>query len=163
MNNHAWALVRLQAEGMIRKISPGIYELAASASLLLPDQTTAPIIAGQPLPRWASHVVTAANWKNARRWKGEVFTDVDIRSLYQDCGGCCAMTGLPFLETQVGTGRARKPYAPSLDRIDPEQPYLRDNCRLVRVCVNFALNAFGDDVFMEMAEAALAHQRHRAA
>jgi hypothetical protein len=68
---------------------------------------------------------------------------------------------LPFLETQIGTGRARKAFAPSLDRMDPEQPYVRENCRLVRVCVNFALNAFGDDVFLEMAKGAVAYQRSR--
>lgn len=61
----------------------------------------------------------------------------------------------------MGSGAARKAYAPSLDRIDPEKPYLRDNCRLVRVCVNFALNAFGDEVFEEMTEAAVAFRRRQ--
>jgi hypothetical protein len=52
-------------------------------------------------------------------------------------------------------GRARRPFAPSLDRIDSNQPYSRRNCRLVLQAVNFALNAWGDDVFLAIAEDAI--------
>jgi hypothetical protein len=65
------------------------------------------------------------------------------------------LTGLQFRETSVGSGKARRPYAPSLDRIEPEKPYTRRNCRLVLQAVNFALNAFGDDVFLAVPEGAI--------
>jgi hypothetical protein len=162
VNNHAWALVKLQADGIIHKLGPGVYEL--SSPIIPPMQREVPtpeIRDNAILPPWATRMVSTARRKNALRWNSETFTEADLRQLWQRCGGHCAMTGLPFFETQIGTGAARKPYAPSLDRIDPEQPYVRENCRLVRVCVNFALNAFGDDVFLEMAEAAVTYQRER--
>ena len=43
-------------------------------------------------------------------------------------------------------GAARRAFAPSLNRINPKKPYSRENCRFVLVAVNFALNAFGDEV-----------------
>lgn len=68
------------------------------------------------------------------------------------------LSGLVFRETQFGSGRARRPYAPSLDRIDAEQPYSLKNCRLVLQAVNFALNAWGDEVFLDVAGAATRHE-----
>lgn len=61
------------------------------------------------------------------------------------------MSGLPFNLRVVGGGKARRPFAPSLDRIDAASGYTRDNVRLVCQAVNFALNAFGEDVFREIA------------
>jgi len=65
------------------------------------------------------------------------------------------LTHLAFRETSVGEGKARRPFAPSLDRIDPGEPCSRRNCRLVLQAVNFALNAWGDDVLLAIAEAAI--------
>jgi hypothetical protein len=103
-------------------------------------------------------MVVRAAWKNGRRWNGAAFTESDLRAVWQRCNGCCQLTGLAFLETKVGTGRARRPYAPSLDRIDPERPYTRENCRLVLQAVNFALNAWGDEVFALVTEASVKHR-----
>jgi hypothetical protein len=150
VNNHAWALVRLQAQGSIRKVAPGRYELAIG----VPDATP-PIRNGEPLPQWARVLVSGATLKNAARWSAEPFQKDDLVALWRESGGRCMLTSLPFRETPVGTGRARRPYAPSLDRIDSNQPYTRRNCRLVLQAVNFALNAFGDDVFLAIAEGAI--------
>ena len=70
--------------------------------------------------------------------------------LYRTQGGCCALSGLPFNLRVVGGGKAQRPYAPSLDRVDAASGYTRDNVRLVCQAVNFALNAYGEDVFREM-------------
>ena len=74
--------------------------------------------------------------------------------LYDAQGGRCAITGLPFNLRVVGSGAARRPFAPSLDRIDSDSGYTRDNTRLVCQVVNFALNSYGEDVFLEIAIAA---------
>jgi hypothetical protein len=74
--------------------------------------------------------------------------------LFEAQGGRCALTGIGFDLRVVGTGQARRPFAPSLDRIDASAGYTRDNIRLVCQAVNFALNAFGEDVFREIALAA---------
>ncbi len=150
VNNHAWALVRLQAQGRIRKFAPGGYELATSE----PDATL-PIRASEPLPKWARVLVYAATIRNATRWQAAPFNKDDLIELWNEGGGRCMLTGLPFRETPVGSGRARRPFPPSLDRIDSNQPYSRRNCRLVLQAVNFALNAWGDDVFRAIAEGAI--------
>jgi hypothetical protein len=48
---------------------------------------------------------------------------------------------------------AGDPFSPSLDRIDCTQGYVAGNVRLVCLIVNFALNTFGDDAFLEMCRA----------
>ena len=74
--------------------------------------------------------------------------------IYAAQGARCALTGIEFDLRVVGTGQARRPFAPSLDRIDCSEGYTRDNTRLVCQAVNFALNAFGEDIFREIAKAA---------
>jgi len=150
VNNHAWALVRLQAQARIRKIAPGRYELTGGVT-----DATPPIREGEALPRWARVLVANAAHKNAVRWNAEPFQREDLIALWKEGEGRCMLINLPFRETQVGAGKARRPFAPSLDRIDSSQPYTRRNCRLVLQTVNFALNAWGDDVFLGIAEGAI--------
>ena len=71
--------------------------------------------------------------------------------------GRCAVTGQEFTDEQVGTGKAKRAFAPSLDRIDPEDGYHQANCRLVMAAVNFGMNAWGLEVYLEVARAALKH------
>jgi hypothetical protein len=42
----------------------------------------------------------------------------------------------------VDGGKAKRPYAPNLDRIDPRHGYEPDNVRVVCAIVNFAMNAW---------------------
>jgi hypothetical protein len=117
----------------------------------------------EPLPRWAHDMIVKATWKNAKRWQAGPFSEGNLRDVWSDCGGSCRLTGKPFRETQVGAGKAKRPYAPSLDRIDPMKPYTRENCRLVLQAVNFALNSWGDEVFEEIALTAVRHRHRRGA
>jgi hypothetical protein len=93
-----------------------------------------------------------------RARKRSLPVDADLAALtfeiYAAQGARCALTGIQFDLCVVGTGQARRPFAPSLDRIDSSEGYTRDNTRLVCQAVNFALNAFGEDVFREIALAA---------
>lgn len=161
VNNHAWALVRLQATGAVRKLAPGHYELTPgpTPTEALLDILTPAIHADAPLPGWARDMVVTAARKNAKRWQALPFTEEHLRALWDACGGRCMLTNLPFKETQIGTGQARRPFAPSLDRKNPEDPYTQGNCRLVLQAVNFALNSWGDEVFEAVTEAAVAHRR----
>lgn len=160
VNRHAWALVRLQQSKLIRKVAPGTYEMDGAGLGTFPSpQESHSIFPMQPLPIWARSMISVANGRNAKRWSGEKFSEGDLRNLWNQCKGRCAITGLPFLENRIGTGKAKRAHAPSLDRINPELPYTLENCRLVRTNVNFALNSWGDDVFDEMVRAAAAHRR----
>jgi hypothetical protein len=81
-----------------------------------------------------------------------------VFALYVAQGGRCALSGLCFDLRIIGSGKARRPFAPSLDRIDSTGGYTRDNVRLVCQAVNFALNAYGEDTFREIAAATVAFE-----
>lgn len=68
------------------------------------------------------------------------------------------MTGLPFSLEQIGSGKAKRVFAPSLDRVQAGGCYSRENCRLVMVGVNFAINRWGLDTYLRLAEAAVRFQ-----
>lgn len=69
----------------------------------------------------------------------------------------CALTGLPFRFVYEGDA-SRNPFAPSVDRIDPAQGYVRENCRLTLTMANVARGDFGDEHFYIMCAAAAAHR-----
>jgi hypothetical protein len=102
------------------------------------------------------HMTRAARYR-ARR--NGLSSDDDLvgfaGDLFHAQHGRCALTGLPFDLRKVGTGQARRPFAPSLDRIEGDKGYTKDNVRLVCQAVNFALNRFGEDIFYEIARAAM--------
>jgi len=77
------------------------YELALGE----PDATL-PIRASEPLPKWARVLVYAATVRNATRWRAEPFHKDDLIELWNEGGERCMLTGLPFRETAVGSGRA---------------------------------------------------------
>jgi hypothetical protein len=99
--------------------------------------------------------------KSARRLIGHAnavtplpgFTEEDLMIAWERCEGRCAVSGLEFSEVQVGGGKARRPYAPSLDRIEPRRGYEPDNVRLVCAVANFAMNAWGLEPVLHMARA----------
>jgi hypothetical protein len=75
------------------------------------------------MPYWARVLIG-----HAKRLKSSPgFTEEDMITVWERCEGRCAVSGLEFSETLVGTGRAKKPYAPSLDRIDRSRGYEPDN------------------------------------
>jgi len=63
---------------------------------------------------------------------------------YRSQNGRCALSGIEFDLREVGQGAAKRPFAPSLDRVDATGGYTADNVRLVCQAVNFVLNAYGE-------------------
>lgn len=76
-----------------------------------------------------------------------------ISTLYEIQNKKCALTGLDFKFEQQTGYKKRRPFAPSIDRIDCTKGYTQDNVRLVCSVVNIALSDFGDQVFDQMCEA----------
>jgi hypothetical protein len=110
----------------------------------------------KPAPRWASQLVSAANSRNRARWPHldhALFRIEDLMEVWKACGGTCAVSGLPFNLTIVGTGQAKRPFAPSLDRKNRDLPYRQDNVRLVLAIANFAMNAWGLRPLIELSNA----------
>jgi hypothetical protein len=91
--------------------------------------------------------------------------DIDkeyLLSLFERQNNECALTGIKF-QYDIGDDSLdlthKRPFAPSLDRIDSKRGYTKDNVRIVCVIVNFALCEFGDQVFDQMCEAYVNRKR----
>lgn len=108
--------------------------------------------------------VHVANWpaeifqqaKRRATVKGIKFTITveDIKQLALKCQGCCMLTGIPFRFDKLQMGRCHKrPFVPSIDRIDSKAGYSRKNIRIVCAAVNAALGEWGDSVFSIVAHA----------
>jgi hypothetical protein len=103
----------------------------------------------EPIPKWASTLVNAANSHNHARASDVKFTADDLIAVWAECGGRCAVSGLPFSSLVVGDGQAKRPFAPSLDRIDRHKPYSRENVRLVCALRDAVLSGSSDAVSVQ--------------
>lgn len=63
----------------------------------------------------------------------------------------CSQCKIPFEFNK--TNFIRRPFAPSIDRINAKLGYTKDNVRLVCTIVNMVLNEFGDNIFDKMCRA----------
>lgn len=104
--------------------------------------------AGDKIPR---ALLTAAREarKRARRrgWSFGLTLD-QLLVLWRRAAGRCEVSGLPF--NSEPTEHRWNPFGISLDRINCGLGYDYENVRLVCVCVNAALNQWGDTVFWKM-------------
>lgn len=64
--------------------------------------------------------------------------------------GCCESTGLPFKEFPACLHE--NPYLPSIDRIDSNKGYTKDNCKLVVVGFNSLKSNFDDEIVLRFCE-----------
>jgi hypothetical protein len=82
----------------------------------------------------------------------------EYRQIVARANGHCEVTGVVF-ELTISGSADRRPFAPSLDRIDSSGHYTAGNCRLVCGIVNAALGAWGEDIFWRMVR--MAKRKHR--
>lgn len=81
----------------------------------------------------------------------------DLLSLGERQEWRCAVSGLKFnLEYDAESRFTYNPFGISIDRTDCAKGYCPSNVRLVLTAVNFALNDWGDDIFIEIAKAVAA-------
>jgi hypothetical protein len=72
---------------------------------------------------------------------------------------CCEVSGEKF-NCQVNEFDTHfNPYAPSIDRIDSSKGYTKDNCRVVLACVNMGIGEWGLDIYLDVAEKVIVHQK----
>lgn len=75
----------------------------------------------------------------------------DEKALVDRASGYCELTGIPFQFRRNGKNE-RRPFMASLDRIDSKAGYIVGNVRLVCVAANLAMNQWGEEVLIEVAE-----------
>lgn len=74
-------------------------------------------------------------------------TREDIESLIVESKGKCAISGMG-LSTEYNS-----PFKASIDRIDSDKGYTRDNVQLVATMVNIAKNKYSMELFVKMCKA----------
>jgi len=107
------------------------------------------------LPRWAVLL-----WQDTRKraLKAGIFFDLDAKDMVEmveRSDGHCEVSGVPFNMARPAGG-FRRPLAPSIDRRNTGVGYDARNCRLVCSAVNFAMNEWGQEVFVMIARATVA-------
>lgn len=88
-------------------------------------------------------------WHAARQRAGEIeITPEWIQDILDS--GVCQVTGLPF---DIVSGNGKTPFAPSLDRSDPNLGYTVENTKVVVWIYNSAKNIFSHEDVLKLAKA----------
>lgn len=87
------------------------------------------------------------------------FSVDDMMKLAAEAHGRCQVSMIRFSSEKAGY--KKRPWLPSLDRIDPRGAYRPDNVRLVCAAVNLARNVWSDDVFFSLCDAVVKSARLR--
>lgn len=99
---------------------------------------------------WASAAYHRAKTNAKERGIPFLITLEDFKNIIERAGGKCEVSGIAFcFKTGRGEFR-RRPFIPSLDRIDSSKPYEYDNLRLVCAMVNSAMSDYPDSLFFKM-------------
>lgn len=106
-------------------------------------------------PAWAKLVFTTARRNALKRSIPFELTKTDVEILVLRCKGKCEVSGIPF-EMDPHPSARRRPFAPSIDRVDSTRGYTRHNVRMICVIANLALNEWGDDALLRLARAVTA-------
>ena len=77
-------------------------------------------------------------------------TTEDVIDMWEIQGGKCALSGMLMTHQRDGTygDRKKKEFNASIDRINPQGPYVRENVQLVAARVNTMKHTLGEDMFM---------------
>jgi integrase len=102
----------------------------------------------------AKGLVYARAVARKRRHAEPALTREEFDAIWTRANGRCELTGIAF-SLDCPKGCARRPWFPSLDRVDGRRGYVASNCRLVCTAVNLALNDFGEEVFKRIARSFL--------
>lgn len=78
-------------------------------------------------------------------------TVAQVYDLMRSTGFRCAVSGIPFSKYTADTAW-RDPWAPSLDRIENRHGYVLENVRVVCQIANIAMNAWGYDKMLRLAQ-----------
>jgi hypothetical protein len=103
--------------------------------------------------KWNRSSYTAARSNALSRGIAFDLTFKDYVDLINAARGRCVLTGIQFEFQFTSSKSRRRPFAPSLDRVDSNKGYSKDNCRLICAALNCALGDWGMDPLMRIARA----------
>lgn len=96
-----------------------------------------------------------------RSEKRKIDFDLDKNWLVEKLNyGKCELSDIEFDFSSNGLSHFN-PLSPSIDRIDPNKGYTKDNCRVVLVCVNFGIGQWGIDIYKKVAKAVINTQNNK--
>lgn len=100
------------------------------------------------VPAWQRTMYFNAERRARVAEKSFRLTPNEFLALIVNAGGKCEVTGLPF-----ELGVSRSPFAPSMDRKDCSKGYELGNVQIVCHIVNLAMNTWGLEPLLRVAEA----------
>lgn len=105
------------------------------------------------LPKWAASLFRQTK-KNAGVRGIEFALDRrDLVEMVAASNGKCSVTGMALEIASLERKGMRRPWMPSIDRINSDLGYTPDNCRIVCVAANLAMGQWGESVLIDMARA----------
>lgn len=110
------------------------------------------ILQDEQLVKAVKRALSGAQWRSRTRGETCELSVEDVVRLIHQQGGCCAISGMPFSDTPSTDGR-RRPFSPSIDRIDNSAGYTIENIQVVTSIVNNAKADYGDEEFVSMCRA----------
>jgi hypothetical protein len=111
----------------------------------------------EDLPSWLIQIACTARKRAAKKGIRYTLEEADLALLLNRSRGLCEVSGIAFVVDEKPNGR-RRPFFPSLDRIDNSDGYTFRNTRLVCSIVNIAMNEWGEEPLRKLA-AAMARPR----
>ncbi len=91
------------------------------------------------MTRWLRNLASRSGHRAERSQFAHDLAANHPEYLFQQQGGSCAISGLPFSLAEFAGVLVKHPFAPSLDRIASQGGYIADNVRLVCISVNFGM------------------------
>lgn len=150
------------ADGKRLRISTGQIDLAAAVAWVKSKPFGKTIIQSMPeLPhQFVTKLVNQARHNSKMANVLFKITVDDFYELYRRSKGYCEVSGIPFNLNSI-EGARRRPYAPSIGRIERMRGYVQSNCRIVCASVNLAMNDFGEDVLWEIASSMVSRRNNK--
>lgn len=107
---------------------------------------------GGDIEAWAEYIVM--NIRYRARSKRLTF-DLDLDWMLDKLKyGRCQVTNKEF-DLRPSTSRRKNPWSPSVDRIDPNRGYTKDNCQLVSLIYNISKSNWTHDDVRELSKRVL--------